>query len=151
MKKKYLLKSFEELLNNELYEILKLRNEVFIVEQNCIYQDIDDKDEHSLHLTVWIDGNLAGYTRLLPSGLSYDDISIGRVITSPKYRGVGLGKELIDKSIGYCRSRWGNALIRISAQSYLLKFYESSGFRAIGEEYEEDGIPHIEMIKPPSD
>lgn len=149
MKTEYIIKPFSELQNEELYQILKLRNEVFIVEQNCVYQDIDDKDHESYHLMCKVDGNLAGYTRLLPAGLSFKEISIGRVITSPKYRGLGLGKKLIEKSIDFCNTQWENSPIRIGAQLYLLKFYQSLGFIEEGEEYDEDGILHIEMIKNP--
>jgi len=147
MKTEYILKSFDELKNSELYQILKLRNEVFIVEQNCPYQDIDDKDQESFHVMGWVNGSLAAYARILPAGISYNEISIGRIVTGPGYRGSGLGKELVEKSLDYCQIRWGNSAIRISAQLYLLKFYQSLGFKEVGEEYDEDGIPHIEMIR----
>jgi ElaA protein len=132
----------------QLYEILALRAEVFVVEQNCPYQDCDGKDPDSLHLMGRDDaGKLICYTRLLPKGLAYPEyVSIGRVVSSPAVRGAGVGKILMEKSIAHCRLLFGNQPIKIGAQSYLLKFYESFGFQSTGEEYLEDGIPHTKMI-----
>lgn len=143
----YSIKSFDELNTQELYEILRLRNEVFIVEQNCPYLDLDDKDQKSYHLRYHVDGQLAAYTRLIPAGVSYKEVSIGRVATSHKYRGTGLGKKLMEASIQGCNQKFGESNIRISAQLYLLKFYQSLGFNEINEPYDEDGIPHIEMLR----
>lgn len=147
MKREILIKSFNDLDITELYSILSLRNAVFIVEQNCAYQDIDNKDQESYHLMCYVNGQLAGYARLLPAGLSYHEISIGRVITAPAFRGMGLGKEIIEKSVAFCRAEFGEHDIRIGAQVYLQKFYNSLGFTEDGEEYDEDGILHIEMVK----
>lgn len=147
MKREILIKSFNDLDITELYSILSLRNAVFIVEQNCAYQDIDNKDQKSYHLMCYVNGQLAGYARLLPAGLSYHEISIGRVITAPAFRGMGLGKEIIEKSVAFCRAEFGEHDIRIGAQVYLQKFYNSLGFTEDGEEYDEDGILHIEMVK----
>ncbi|WP_316831898.1 GNAT family N-acetyltransferase [Pedobacter aquatilis] len=147
MQAKYIIKAFSEFSIEELYHVLRLRNEVFIVEQNCPYQDLDDKDQRSLHLLYYVDDQLAAYTRLLPQGISYEDISIGRVLTSAAHRGIGLGKKLMEASIAGCYEKFGPSPIRISAQLYLLKFYQSLGFEKIGEPYDEDGIPHIEMVK----
>jgi len=143
----YCTKSFNELTNSELYQILQLRSEVFVVEQNCIFQDIDNKDQESYHLLCRVDGILAGYTRLLAAGLSYDECAIGRVVTSPAFRGMGLGKELMEKSVEACEKLFETTTIRIGAQRHLSKFYHSLGFVESGEPYDEDGILHIEMVR----
>lgn len=140
------LKGFQELTNQELYEILKLRSEVFVVEQNCVFQDMDDKDQKCYHVMVYSDDHLVAYSRLVPAGLSYEEVAIGRVITSAKARGKGLGKMVMELSIGYCRKVFGLGAIRIGAQTYALGFYSSLGFAAEGETYDEDGIEHIEMV-----
>jgi ElaA protein len=139
---------FSELSTHTLYEILALRQTVFVVEQNCPYLDCDGKDLESWHLMGRdAQGALMCYTRLLPKGLSYDDyVSIGRVLSSLEVRGTGAGKILMEESIRVCRQLFGNEAIKIGAQSYLLKFYEGFGFRSTGEEYLEDGIPHTKMI-----
>lgn len=138
---------FDQLTPYELYDIMALRQEVFVVEQNCPYLDADGKDLHSWHL-MGRDayGKLICYTRLLPEGLSYDGyVSIGRVVSSPAARGTGAGKILIRRSIDMCRHLFGNQPIKIGAQTYLLKFYTRFGFQSTGEEYLEDGIPHTKM------
>lgn len=137
---------FEELTLQQLYAILQLRNEVFIVEQNCPFQDLDNKDSEGYHLMGWKHDMLAAYTRLLPAGVSYKEVSIGRVITSSRLRGEGIGKELMQRSIDGCYSLFGKTPIRIGAQLYLKKFYESLGFQQDSPVYIEDGIDHIEMI-----
>ncbi len=139
--------TFNELSPHHLYEILHLRNEVFVVEQNCVFQDADHKDQQAFHFMAFIDNDLAGYTRLLPKGLTYTEMSIGRVVTSPKYRKTGVGKELMKASIKKCYELFGEGPIKIGAQLYLKKFYESFGFEQIGEGYLEDCIPHIYMTK----
>lgn len=139
-------KSFGELSTLELYTILKLRNEVFIIEQQCTYQDIDGKDLKSHHLMGWDGGTLAAYTRILPPGAAFAEASIGRVLTSPQYRGIGAGITLMQKSIEKCHQTYGEQPIKIGAQLYLQKFYEGFGFVKCGEEYLEDEIPHIEML-----
>ena len=141
-------KSFNELSPGELYAIFRLRNEVFIVEQNCPYMDADNKDQDSYHLMGWDNDELAAYTRLLPPGLAYTEMSIGRVVTAPAKRKQGLGKELIEKSIEQCYLLFGKKSIRIGAQLYLRSFYTSLGFNAWGDTYLEDGIEHINMTKP---
>jgi ElaA protein len=146
----YVIKHFNELTIHELYALLRLRNEVFIIEQDCPYLDLDGKDQESYHLLYYADGQLAAHTRLLPKGLSYDDVSIGRVVTAATHRGIGLGRKLMDASIRGCYDKFGHTDIRISAQLHLQAFYESLGFVAEGEPYDEDGIPHIEMVKPVS-
>ncbi|UHO39678.1 GNAT family N-acetyltransferase [Chryseobacterium capnotolerans] len=146
MKIEFFIKSFEELSTLELYNILKLRSEIFIIEQNCVYQDIDDKDLKCHHLMCLVDGKLAGYTRIVPHGLTYEDASIGRVVIGTAYRGLGLGKQLMEHSIKGCQDILKESKIRISAQLYLLKFYNALGFKEVGTPYDEDGIPHIEMV-----
>jgi ElaA protein len=143
------LKAFSELMATELYLILQLRNEVFILEQNCPYQDLDNKDLYCHHLMGWYGDKLVAYTRLVPPGISYAGYtSIGRVVTSPAVRGTGIGKELMTKSIDTCYTLFGVAPVRIGAQLYLKRFYEDFGFAQTGEMYLEDGIEHIEMTKP---
>ena len=145
MQLKWVFKKFDELTAAELYAIIKLRNEVFVVEQNCVYQDADDKDQLSYHLTGWDGVTLVAYTRIIPPGISYAEASIGRVVTSPKYRKTGAGKILMQESITQVFSQFNCSKIKIGAQVYLTKFYESIGFFKSGDEYLEDGIPHIEM------
>jgi ElaA protein len=141
------LKKFEELSTIELYKILHLRAEVFVVEQNCPYQDMDGKDFKSYHLLGFAENELLAYTRILPAGISYKEASIGRVVTSPKTRGTGAGKELMKESIQCIEKLFGTVSVRIGAQCYLKKFYESFGFEIASEEYLEDNIPHVEMVK----
>lgn len=137
---------FSELTNEELYNIFQLRIAVFVVEQNCPYQDADYKDLQSYHLMGLAEGELHAYARLLPEGLSYPEVSIGRVITSPALRGKGAGIELMKKAIESCNSLFGRKNIRIGAQQYLTRFYESFGFIRTGNDYLEDGIPHTIML-----
>ena len=145
----WVLKSFKQLTLEELYAILQLRAEVFIVEQNCPYQDLDNKDQKSFHLVGWDDNLLAAYTRILPAGVSFEEASIGRVVTSPKARGKGTGRELMEESIKKLYDLFGEVSIRIGAQLYLKSFYVSLGFKPAGDVYLEDGIEHIEMLKHP--
>jgi ElaA protein len=148
MKLNWAVKKFDELTPHELYAIIRLRNEVFVVEQNCVFQDADDKDQQSRHLMGWSeDKQLMAYCRILPPGLAYKLPSIGRVVTSPAIRNEGAGKELMAKAIAYCFQLFGECNIQIGAQLYLLKFYSSLGFEQVSEIYLEDGIEHIEMIR----
>jgi len=139
-------KSFEKLDTNELYAILQLRNEVFILEQNCPYFDVDGKDQKSMHLMAWDGNNLAAYTRLLPPHVSFVEASIGRVVTSPQYRKLGIGITLMEKSIEHTLTSYQTNEIRIGAQQYLEKFYAGFGFKTVSEMYLEDDIPHVEML-----
>lgn len=141
-------KHFNELTTTELYDIFKLRIEVFCVEQNCPYQDADGKDQQSHHLICYNSNNqLIAYSRLLPEGLSYPGYaSIGRVVTSPLVRKTGIGKLLMKESLEQVKKIFGNIPVKIGAQTYLLKFYESFGFKSTGKEYLEDGIPHTKMV-----
>jgi ElaA protein len=143
----HIVKAFQQLTANELYNLLRLRSEVFVVEQNCVFLDQDNKDQQCHHLLLYADGELAAYTRLVPAGLSYTEMSIGRVVTSPAHRGSGLGKKVMQLSIQSCAEVFGPGIIRIGAQTYALPFYNSLGFVADGEVYDEDGIEHVEMIR----
>jgi ElaA protein len=142
------LKKFEELAPQELYELLRLRTEVFVVEQNCVFQDMDNKDQYCYHLLGRKDDKIIAYTRIVPRGISYEDApSIGRVVTSPSSRGEGVGRILMEQSINELFRVYGNSTIKIGAQLYLKKFYESLGFDQSSDVYDEDGIEHIEMIR----
>ena len=127
--------------------MLKLRSEVFVVEQNCVYQDIDGKDEKALHVLGTFDGNVVAYSRLFAPGYYFDNASIGRVVVANAYRDKKWGHDLLIASIAGIKSEFNTTVITISAQLYLKKFYESHGFVKKGEEYLEDGIPHIRMDK----
>ena len=142
----WICKKFDDLTPAELYAIIRLRNEVFVVEQNCVFQDADNKDQGSWHLMGLKDNELVAYTRLLPAGLAYTEASIGRVINSSLVRRTGVGKELMQRSIQELYQLWGKQPIRIGAQLYLKKFYESFGFHQTSEIYIEDDIEHIEML-----
>ncbi len=140
------LKAFEQLLPAELYAILRLRSQVFVVEQNCVFLDMDDRDQQSHHLMGWHGNILYAYTRLVPQGISYDEPSIGRVVTAQEARGTGIGRLLMQESISYVDLLYNKQPIRIGAQLYLKKFYESFGFIQASDIYDEDGIDHIKMI-----
>ena len=142
-------KHFKNLSTTELYQILQLRNEVFIVEQNCPFQDLDDKDFKCYHLMGFDTDSqkVLAYTRIVPAGVSYEEASIGRVVTSLLARGSGIGKQLMQKSIELLEQLYGGVSIRIGAQLYLKKYYESFGFDQVEEIYLEDGIEHILMVR----
>ena len=141
-------KSFAELSNIELYKMLQLRNEVFVVEQNSVYQDCDNKDLQSYHLTAWKDDNIVAYSRLLPPGIPYPNAaSIGRVVTASSVRRQDLGRQLLSGSLENLYRLFGRVNVIIGAQLYLKKFYESFSFTKRGDIYLEDGIQHITMEK----
>lgn len=142
----WVCKEFASLSSIELYAILQLRNEVFVVEQHCVYQDADNKDIPAYHLMGWDSGRLIAYTRLIPAGIVYAEPSIGRVVTAPAARKSGLGRQLMNESINECKKLFGSSTIRIGAQFYLQQFYLSLGFIPNGGIYLEDGIEHIEMV-----
>jgi ElaA protein len=143
----WICKKFDDLTPHELYAILQLRNEVFVVEQNCVFQDADDKDQACFHLMCRNEKKLIAYTRIVPAGICYEEISIGRVVTSPSARRKGFGKELMLQSIYTARTIFNKySAIKIGAQLYLKKFYESLGFIQTSDIYLEDGIEHIEML-----
>lgn len=143
----WLEKTFAELSPAELYAILALRQRVFIVEQTCIYQDLDGLDDRSLHLwTCDVTGQISAYLRILPPGLVYPEPSLGRVIVDPAARGTGLGRALMREGLARARAKYGPRPVRIAAQRYLERFYASLGFRRAGEDYDLDGIMHCEMV-----
>jgi len=144
---RWYLKKFDELTPYELYAILQLRNEVFVVEQNCVFQDADNKDQVSYHLMGWAKEKLIAYSRIIPAGIAYEFVSIGRVVTAPDKRRNGTGKELMNEALKAAATLFGNVSIKLGAQLYLKNFYESFGFAQSSEIYIEDGIPHIEMIR----
>jgi ElaA protein len=139
-----IVKRFEELSVDELYKILKARFDIFIVEQNCIYQEVDDKDQYSYHVFLKDDTGLKAYLRVVDKGVFFQEVTIGRVLTME--RGCGLGSRILSEGINVARERMGAGKILIEAQSYAKGFYEKAGFRKSSEEYMEDGIPHIQMI-----
>lgn len=140
------LKKFDDLKVEEIYKILKIRNEVFIVEQQCAYQDCDGKDENSYHLFLQDNDKIIAYLRILKKGVSYDEISIGRVLVHKDYRGKGISRELMLKAINYIEVNLNEREIKIQAQSYLVNFYRSLGFKEVSNEYLEDNIPHMDML-----
>ncbi|MGC4040886.1 MAG: GNAT family N-acetyltransferase [Flavobacterium sp.] len=142
---KWKIKRFEALSTAELYELLQLRSEVFVVEQNCVYQDIDGKDQKALHIIGDYNGEIVAYTRIFKPGDYFDEASVGRVVVKPSYRDKKWGHVLMKESIEAVESEFGETKITISAQLYLKKFYESHGFVQTSETYLEDDIPHIRM------
>ena len=151
MKITWTTKHFTQLSSNQLYQILRLRSQVFVVEQKCLFLDLDNHDQNAYHILGQnADGNLIATSRIFSPGIVYPNHqSIGRVVCAPKYRNNGIGKRLMAHSILECNRIFGNIQpIKIGAQYQLLRFYESFGFQSIGEKYEEDGIDHIEMIRP---
>jgi ElaA protein len=142
---------FDELSTKVLYAILRARQVVFVVEQNCPFLDADDVDQHCLHLLGWqvqgFNNALAAYARLVPPGGKYREPSIGRVITSPEFRGQGLGKELMQRAVQAMDQLYPGLAIRIGAQQYLEMFYSGFGFVTVSPPYIEDGIPHVEMVR----
>lgn len=144
---KWKIKPFNALSLAELYEVLELRSLVFVVEQNCVYQDIDHKDQKAVHLLGEVEGKLVAYARLFDAGIYFENASIGRVIVHPEARAKKYGHELIRVAIEQIKNLFNKENITISAQLYLQKFYESHGFMPTSEVYLEDDIPHIEMKK----
>ena len=147
MKLKFKIKRFNELYASELYQLLQLRSEVFVVEQNCVYQDIDGKDQKALHVLAEIDNQVIAYARIFKPNDYFKNASIGRVVIDKKFRANKLGHDLMKEAITAIESVYGNQPITISAQLYLKNFYESHGFKQVSEMYLEDGIPHIEMLR----
>ena len=141
------IKTFEELTKTELYDLLQLRNEVFVVEQDCVYQDVDGKDERALHILGMEEGKLVAYARCFERGDYFDEASIGRVLVRENYRKLGYGHEITKAAIQSIKTKYKADKIKISAQTYLVIFYESHGFKTVGDRYLEDGIPHIAMVR----
>ena len=140
-------KKFVQLTPYEIYDLLHLRSEVFVVEQNCVFLDTDTIDQHCFHLLGYTESKLIAYARIVPSGVVYKEASVGRVVTSLSVRNRGAGKKLMEQSIDRLYISFGKVPIKIGAQFYLKKFYESLGFYQISEVYLEDGIEHIHMMK----
>lgn len=141
------IKTFSDLTTTELYEIIKARVNVFVVEQDCPYPDLDDYDQKAIHLWAEKDGEVLAYCRIFDKGIKYPETSIGRVVTTANGRGTGLGKQLIQYALEIIENRLGTPEVRISAQDYLLKFYSDFGFEDTGKKYLEDNIPHTEMLR----
>jgi ElaA protein len=139
---------FTGLSPGELYELLQLRTEVFVIEQDCVFQDMDGSDAEAVHLLGQAEGVLVAYARCFAAGVKFAEASIGRVITRQALRGSGLGHELMRRAVTCVFEQWGEQAIRIGAQARLEKFYLQHGFEAAGLPYIEDGIPHIEMLRP---
>ena len=140
-------KTFQELTISELYEILQLRSEVFVVEQDCVYQDIDGKDEKALHILGKKEGKIVAYTRCFAPNIYFEEAAIGRVVVKETERKFGYGHQILKASIEEIQQRYQTTTIKLSAQQYLTHFYETHNFKQIGEGYLEDGIPHIAMLK----
>jgi ElaA protein len=144
----FLVKPFAELSSEQLYALLKLRSEVFVVEQDCIYLDLDDRDQQAWHVLGLQDDSLVCYARLLPPGSRFPEPSIGRVVSAASVRRFGYGRQLMQAAITACQRQWPGQEIRISAQQYLEAFYQSLGFLSCSAPYQEDGIDHVEMRLP---
>jgi ElaA protein len=141
------IKNFDEFTVPELYAVLKSRIDVFVIEQNCPYPDLDNYDQRAIHLWAEENGEVMAYCRIFDKGIKYAEASIGRVLTTEKARGKSLGKLLIQYAVETIENRFHTSEIRISAQDYLLKFYGGFGFEDTGKKYLEDDIPHTEMFR----
>ena len=140
-------KSFGELTAEEVYTILCVRQQVFVLEQECLYLDADGKDRKSFHLMGFSGKDLVAYARIVEPGISYKEVSIGRILSSDKVRGTGAGIQLMEQALDRIEAHYGKVPVRISAQSYLKEFYQKFGFEPSGKEYLEDEIPHMEMLR----
>lgn len=145
-----IIKSFNELSLEELYKLLQLRSNVFVVEQNCVYQDIDEKDKKAIHIIGKKNKKIVAYTRVFKPGDYFEKTSIGRVVVKKEERKYGLGKEIMLASLKAIKEKIGAVVVELSAQAYLRRFYIDLGFVEIGKEYLEDGIPHVRMLKKPN-
>ncbi|SIT89454.1 GNAT family N-acetyltransferase [Edaphobacillus lindanitolerans] len=139
------VKRFQDLTLDELYEIIRLRVDVFVVEQRCIYGEVDGHDRQSLHLIGTDDGEICAYSRILPPGERYEEPSIGRVVVRMAWRGNGLARELVERAKRIIRDEWGGVPVRLQAQEHLEPFYQSCGFGSISEPYDDEGVPHVDM------
>jgi len=142
----YQLKTFEALTNIELYKLLKLRQEIFIIEQACIYPDMDNKDENAHHLLAFDGDKLLGCLRILDKGVSFAEISIGRIVVSKSDRGRGIAKEMMQRALTFIKHELGETHIKISAQTVAVPFYEGLDFQIVSTEYLDDGILHVDML-----
>ena len=141
------VKTFAELNTNQLYNVLQLRSEVFVVEQDCVYQDLDGKDQKAIHIIGTKNDKIVAYTRIFKAGDYLEQTSIGRVVVKDGERKHGYGLDIMKASIKAVTTQFGETTIALSAQTYLKQFYNSLGFKEVGEEYLEDGIPHVMMVK----
>lgn len=141
------VKKFSDLTLAELYDILQLRSEVFVVEQDCVYQDIDGKDQEALHIIGYKQDDIVAYTRCFQPGYYFEEAAIGRVVVKESERKFGYGHDIMEASDKAIRDHFNTSHIKLSAQQYLIKFYNSHGYQTVGEGYLEDGIPHIAMVK----
>jgi len=139
------IKKFDKLTGREVYEILRIRSEVFVVEQDCVYNDEDGKDLEAVHIMIVEEGKISAYLRVLKAGVSYKNPSLGRVLVASEARKRGLARKIVCAGIDYIINNWDEEKITIGAQDYLRDFYESLGFEAVSEVYSEDGIPHVDM------
>ena len=146
MKISWKIKTWEQLKTKELYSILKLRSKVFVVEQNCVYQDIDDKDKLAIHVFGFVEGKIIAYSRLFNKKEYFKETSFGRAVVELTNRGNGIGDMLVEKSLLTIKEKYKEQKVKISAQAHLVDFYKKHGFETIGKEYLEDGIPHIAML-----
>ena len=147
MKFEHQVKSFLELSLEEFHDIIALRIQIFIIEQNCPYQEVDGKDKLAHHLFFKNEmDEIIAVTRILPQGISYEEVAIGRVVVHDEYRGTGLGNQLMADSMNFVRDKYGEVPVRLSAQKHLENYYGNHGFKSTGKEYLEDGIPHVEML-----
>ena len=147
MKFEHQVKSFQELSLEEFHDIIALRIQIFIIEQNCPYQEVDGKDKLAHHLFFKNETDeIIAVTRILPQGISYEEVAIGRVVVHEDYRGTGLGNQLMSDSMNFVRDKYGEVPVRLSAQKHLENYYGNHGFKSTGKEYLEDGIPHVEML-----
>ena len=147
MKFEHQVKSFQELSLEEFHDIIALRIQIFIIEQNCPYQEVDGKDKLAHHLFFKNEmDEIIAVTRILPQGISYEEVAIGRVVVHEKYRGTGLGNQLMADSMNFVKDKYGEVPVRLSAQKHLENYYGNHGFKSTGKEYLEDGIPHVEML-----
>ena len=146
MKISWKIKTWEQLKTKELYSILKLRSKVFVVEQNCVYQDIDDKDKLAIHVFGFVEGKIIAYSRLFNKKEYFKETSFGRAVVELTNRGKGIGDMLVEKSLLTIKEKYKEQKVKISAQAHLVNFYKKHGFKTIGKEYLEDGIPHIAML-----
>ena len=147
MKFEHQVKSFQELSLEEFHDIIALRIQIFIIEQNCPYQEVDGKDKLAHHLFFKNEmDEIIAVTRILPQGISFEEVAIGRVVVHEEYRGTGLGNQLMADSMNFVRDKYGDVPVRLSAQKHLENYYGNHGFKSTGKEYLEDGIPHVEML-----
>lgn len=142
----HILAEFHQLTLKQLHDLMLLRQQVFIIEQNCLYEDIDGADEKAEHLLIYKNSELAGYLRIFEPGIKYEEACIGRIVVKPNHRGSTIGKYLIEKGIEYASMKFPEHNIRIEAQAALKEYYEAYGFKAEGDVYQLDGIDHIEMV-----